>query len=103
MVYFTQWHPEVRQHCGPDVPIILIGTKLDLRDDPETLAELAKEQKSPVQFVEGLRLQRKISAEKYLECSAKTLTNVHEVFSEAVRAGLKGMEPKKPKKRCTLL
>jgi GTPase SAR1 family protein len=28
----VKWFPEVHHHC-PNAPIILIGTKLDLRDD----------------------------------------------------------------------
>jgi Ras-related C3 botulinum toxin substrate 1 len=98
-----KWHPEVRQHCGPDVPIILVGTKVDLRDDPDSISELVDEGKKPLKFVDGLKLQKKIDANKYIECSAKTLTNVHEVFEEAVRAALVAMEPKKKKRSCTLL
>lgn len=98
-----KWYPEVRHHCGPDVPIILVGTKVDLREDPETLSELAKDGKTPLKFVDGLKLQKKINAEKYIECSAKMLTNIHQVFEEAVRVSLKAMEPKKVKRRCVLL
>lgn len=93
----------MRHHCGPDVPIILVGTKVDLREDPETLSELAKDGKTPLKFVDGLKLQKKINAEKYIECSAKMLTNIHQVFEEAVRVSLKAMEPKKVKRRCVLL
>ena len=34
-----KWIPEVHRHC-PDAPIILVGTKADLRTDPEELARL---------------------------------------------------------------
>eukprot|EP01118_Nematostelium_gracile_P016264 TRINITY_DN6695_c0_g1_i1.p1 TRINITY_DN6695_c0_g1~~TRINITY_DN6695_c0_g1_i1.p1 ORF type:complete len:182 (+),score=33.04 TRINITY_DN6695_c0_g1_i1:27-548(+) len=33
------WMPELTHHC-PGTPIILCGTKIDLRDDPETLKKL---------------------------------------------------------------
>ena len=34
-----KWIPEVHHHC-PDAPIILVGTKADLREDPDELARL---------------------------------------------------------------
>ena len=37
-----QWYPEISQYPkdGTKVPIILVGTKLDLRDDEPTIAML---------------------------------------------------------------
>ena len=35
----AKWFPEVSHHC-PNTPIILTGTKLDLRDDKETVEKL---------------------------------------------------------------
>ena len=28
---FLQWEPEIRHHC-PNIPVVLVGTKTDLRD-----------------------------------------------------------------------
>lgn len=98
-----QWSPEVKHHCA-GIPIILVGTKLDLREDKEETNKLESEGKSPLKYVDGLKLKRKIGAEKYLECSAKTMTNVHQIFEEAIRAALVHMNPKPTKRRrCTLL
>jgi small GTP-binding protein len=41
------WYKEVRHHC-PNTPIILVGTKLDLRDDRETLVKLRENKMGPI-------------------------------------------------------
>ncbi len=35
----AHWLPEIQHFC-PDVPIILLGLQIDLRNDPGTIAEL---------------------------------------------------------------
>ena len=42
-----KWHPEVMHYC-PDVPIILAGTKIDLRDDKETTTRLSQVGEKPI-------------------------------------------------------
>lgn len=50
-IYGTlQWVPEVT-HFNPKTPIILVGTKLDLRDNEETIASLKQHNLAPIQFV----------------------------------------------------
>jgi len=59
---------EVTQHA-PGVPIILVGTKLDLRDDSSTIERLAKTKEAPTSESEGQKLAKEIKAAAYCECS----------------------------------
>ena len=47
-------------------------------------------------------VRKKIGAQKYLECSAKTNEGVREVFEHATRAALLTRKEKK-KSKCTVL
>lgn len=100
-----KWVPEVRHHC-PDVPIVLTGTKIDLRDNAETLNRLAIRHQHPVEYEHGLELARELGCAKYMECSALTQQGLHAVFNEAIREALKAKNPKKGKKakqgKCSL-
>lgn len=76
------------KHFCPNVPIILVGNKKDLRNDPATMRELAKMKQEPVKPEEGRAMAEKINAFAYLECSAKSKEGVREVFETATRAAL---------------
>ncbi|VIO89144.1 Uncharacterized protein BM_BM2610 [Brugia malayi] len=97
----TKWIPEIRHNC-PDAPILLIGTKLDLRDDPETLRQLNADGKQPVSKNQGQKVAKRIRAVKYLECSALTQQGLKAVFEEAVRAVI-APKPTSKNKNCTVL
>ena len=58
-----QWWPEI-QHHSPGTPILLIGTKLDLRDDPHTIEKLRQKKQSPVQYAHGSAMSSEIKAAK---------------------------------------
>ena len=100
----AKWYPEIAHHC-PGVPIILVATKTDLRDDGDTLKVLKSRMQAPVSYVQGLALARDIAAIKYLECSAKSQKGLKPVFDEAIRVVLRPVPRRqKPSKRsCTLL
>lgn len=55
-----QWYPEVRHHC-PNTPIILVGTKLDLRDDKDTIEKLKEKKLNPIIYPQGLAMAKEIS------------------------------------------
>lgn len=98
-----KWYPEVRHYC-PEVPVILAGTMLDLRDDDtQSMDELGCTELNAVTYQQGERMAHEISATKYLECSALTQTGVCTVFDEAIRAVLYPVKRPKTKSSCLLL
>eukprot|EP00698_Gefionella_okellyi_P005674 TRINITY_DN15142_c0_g1_i1.p1 TRINITY_DN15142_c0_g1~~TRINITY_DN15142_c0_g1_i1.p1 ORF type:complete len:198 (+),score=39.61 TRINITY_DN15142_c0_g1_i1:63-656(+) len=98
-----KWYPEVIHHC-PNTPIILIGTKADMRDDPTALRKLAERNMKPMTTEEGRALAKHIGAAAYCECSAKTQEGVKEVFDNALKTVLFPKKTKKTKRsNCTLL
>ncbi|KAK6199223.1 GTP-binding protein, rho subfamily [Scheffersomyces amazonensis] len=99
-----KWIAEVLHFCQ-GVPIILVGCKADLRNDPQTIAKLRDNQQQPVATSEGQTVAQKIGATDYLECSARTGQGVREVFEAATRASLRTKEKKdgKKSKKCIVL
>ena len=82
-----KWMPEIK-HFSPNIPVILVGNKNDLREDSRTIIELGKLQQEPIKAEDGRIMAKKIDAFAYLECSAKRNTGVREVFETATRAAL---------------
>ncbi|XP_059142035.1 ras-related C3 botulinum toxin substrate 1-like [Physella acuta] len=76
-----KWYPEIRYHC-PYAPFILVGTKLDVRQDKDMQAGGEK----VVSKSEGEKIGKSIKAYRYLECSALTQEGLKDVFEEVVRA-----------------
>ena len=94
-------------HFNPKTPIILVGTKLDLRDNPETVQSLKENGLKPITKEDGERLTKEIGAAKYLECSALTQKGLPNVFEEAVKAVFadqkdKTAPGKKKKEKCVI-
>ncbi|CAK9781303.1 Rho-like family small GTPase [Cutaneotrichosporon oleaginosum] len=83
----TKWFPEI-QHHSPGTPIILVGTKLDLRDDPAALERLRERRSQPIQYTQGAAMANDIRAARYLECSALTQVGLKTVFDQAIRTVL---------------
>jgi len=98
----SKWCPEIKHHC-PDSPILLIGTKIDLREDKEALQALSEHGQAPLKREQGQKLANKIRAIKYLECSALTQRGLKQVFDEAVRCVLRPQPVRKRQKKCTII
>ncbi|XP_043930490.1 rho-related GTP-binding protein RhoJ [Protopterus annectens] len=90
-----EWVSELKAYM-PDVPYILIGTQIDLRDDPKTLTRLMQMKEKILTYEQGVKLAKEIGAQCYLECSALTQKGLKTVFDEAI---LTIFSPKKKKKK----
>ncbi|CDZ96521.1 small gtpase rac1p [Phaffia rhodozyma] len=101
----TKWYPEVSHHA-PGIPIILVGTKLDIREEPSTVAKLRERRMAPIGYPAGVQCAKEIGAVRYLECSALTQKGLKGVFDEAIRACLSPQTKssrKSKKKSCVIL
>ncbi|KAJ7128972.1 ras family-domain-containing protein [Mycena crocata] len=95
----TKWIEEVRNICGPTIPVILVGCKADLR--PTTSHPNTPDNPCPwVTREQGERIAQAIGARAYKECSALKIEGVDEVFETATRAsmlmrdGVQGGDPR---------
>ncbi|XP_051790322.1 ras homolog family member Ub [Erpetoichthys calabaricus] len=95
---WEKWVPEIRRHC-PLVPVILVGTQCDLRQDVKVLIELNRRQEKPVSESGARALAEKVGAICYVECSALTQKNLKEVFDVAISSGMRFSERRARKER----
>lgn len=78
-----KWHPEINRH-NPGTPFVLVGTKLDLRENPEAAAKIQGWESITTE--KGEKFAKDIAAAKYCECSALNQKGLPAVFEEAVKA-----------------
>ncbi|KAG2186349.1 hypothetical protein INT43_002787 [Umbelopsis isabellina] len=78
----SEWIEEVNERC-PDVPIILVGLKKDLRP-----VNITRNDRDFVHSKDAEIVASSIGARDYVECSSLTGEGVLKVFDIATRAGL---------------
>jgi GTPase SAR1 family protein len=107
-----QWLPEV-QHYQPDACMVIVGTKTDLRDNPndevvdpagpisreEGKTFLMKKKRCRVKLlfvsfintdsIVGMRFTKELGCTSYIECSALTQRGIRELFESSVALVLK--------------
>jgi len=79
-----RWYPELQHHC-PGTPCLLVGTKVDLRDDAVVIEGLKNQGLSTITKEQGESMSKEIGANTYVECSALTQKGLKTVFDEAAR------------------
>eukprot|EP00457_Paulinella_chromatophora_P013009 gb/GEZN01013272.1/.p1 GENE.gb/GEZN01013272.1/~~gb/GEZN01013272.1/.p1 ORF type:complete len:194 (-),score=22.01 gb/GEZN01013272.1/:422-1003(-) len=99
----TKWKPEITHHA-PNVPILLVGTKADLRSDQNVANGLAAKGISMITKDQAQGLCLDLSFVKYIECSALSQDGLKGVFDEAIRAALTNTSKgKKATSKCIIL
>jgi small GTP-binding protein len=93
------WFPEVSHHC-PKVPILLVSTKEDLREDKETIEKLKAKGRKMVSVEEAISLQKKIGAFQYLQTSSKIYMNIDELKLILVN---QAVNPVKTQSNCVMM
>ncbi|KAI3439962.1 RING-type domain-containing protein [Psidium guajava] len=77
--------PKLRRFA-PNVPVILVGTKLDLREDRGYSSDHFGS--NIITTAQGEELRKPIGAAAYIECSSKTQLNAKAVFDTAIKVVL---------------
>lgn len=84
----TKWLPEIKRFMGKKVPIVLVGTQIDLRNSIDL------DQDMPITTEEGADLCKDIHADYFIECSTKDNANIDDVFKSVGIAKLKHKKKK---------
>lgn len=84
----TKWIPEAKIHC-PNTPILLVGTKHDLREDPKYSSRI-------ISYQQVYHLSKEYDA-IYCECSSVTMEGVKDVFQTVVQIAYVSSNMKKQK------
>jgi len=101
----NKWLPEIRHHC-PNSPMILVGTKSDLRKDTKFIEKLANKGIKMVSKGTAQSKGQQLQAAAVMECSAKTQEGLKMVFDEAIKVALSARRTSstsRRKKGCILL
>jgi len=94
-----KWFPEITK-TSKEVPKILVGTKMDTRDDKERVEQLREKSAKPITFKQGRKLAKELGCISYIECSAITKRGFRDVFGQTI-SGLTNLRSgKKPGHDC---
>ncbi|OAF69915.1 hypothetical protein A3Q56_02345 [Intoshia linei] len=95
-----KWAQELCHFCKDSIKIVL-ALKVDLREDIDTINELAKNNIKLITKQETICLQTDIKFDASHECSAKTRVGIDELFQMVARMSLTTL--KKKKSKCSIL
>lgn len=71
----------------------MIGTKIDLRTDEESIKRLNDLGLEAISTAQGTDMSKEIGAKQYIECSALESIGVQSVFDEAIQVFSQSIKP----------
>ena len=71
----------------------MIGTKIDLRTDEESIKRLNDLGLEAISTAQGMEMSKEIGAKQYMECSALESIGVQSIFDEAIQLFSQSLEP----------
>eukprot|EP01117_Protostelium_nocturnum_P002121 TRINITY_DN12762_c0_g1_i1.p1 TRINITY_DN12762_c0_g1~~TRINITY_DN12762_c0_g1_i1.p1 ORF type:complete len:190 (+),score=56.31 TRINITY_DN12762_c0_g1_i1:48-617(+) len=80
----SKWIPEIANQ-SPGTPFVLVGTKIDLREDEKVISELSGKNEKVISSEEGDKKAKEIGAVHYLECSALTQKGLKDALDQIVK------------------
>ncbi|KAI8844841.1 ras family GTP-binding protein Rho1p [Chytridium lagenaria] len=98
------WIPEIQHHCQ-NLPILLVGNKMDLRNDEDTIRRLAGIGRAPVTPSKVWRWQGRLELTGTSSVQQNRGRVVFDVFEHATRASIVFSAPQAvaKKKKCIVL
>ena len=70
----------------------MIGTKIDLRADQESIKRLKDLGLEAISTAQGMEMSKEIGAKQYMECSALESIGVQSIFDEAIQIFSQSLE-----------
>lgn len=74
-------------HICPGTPFLIVGTRIDTRDDPCIHKTLSEKGLTVIQREDGEKMATDLGAVGYVECSALTRCNLEDVFDKVRNSG----------------
>eukprot|EP01100_Stratorugosa_tubuloviscum_P000120 TRINITY_DN1027_c0_g1_i1.p1 TRINITY_DN1027_c0_g1~~TRINITY_DN1027_c0_g1_i1.p1 ORF type:complete len:271 (-),score=131.41 TRINITY_DN1027_c0_g1_i1:62-874(-) len=81
------WVTELRRFA-PEIPLILVGNKADLRKDSDVQQRLSERGLSMVTKEQGRSAAKKVGATIWLECSAKNQKNLTKLIEAVIKISI---------------
>eukprot|EP01087_Luapelamoeba_hula_P012160 TRINITY_DN3380_c0_g1_i1.p1 TRINITY_DN3380_c0_g1~~TRINITY_DN3380_c0_g1_i1.p1 ORF type:complete len:355 (+),score=57.77 TRINITY_DN3380_c0_g1_i1:88-1152(+) len=94
-----KWVPEINKSAR-ETPRILVGTKMDCRDDPARLEQLQEKKIKPITRKQGRKLAKELGCSSYIECSAITKKGFRDVFGQTITTMMNARIAKRPGSDC---